>query len=1074
MNRSPSRFPGGGKLAIAFLVLACLAIGPSMARARPSEVGADAKGGKKWRLPISSNSLTKSTGFLEARFASLPGLLSPQQEGDSLENPDKPDLSGVRLNLSDMPPGFEQLPESQTASMRSMADSFLRGAGMQTEAEAINLEAYKSLDPLKVEVVWSFLLTPLSRSEQIGFDRGIANPKTLFQALDQALVIGEFGTPELIENIGTLGNRSIAFALPMTSLGVSMRLEAVIARRGEVVEEVWAMSREGVEAEADVGVLARLLDERLATALGPMEKSFRPAGPLVPSLTTYIPTPLDVSTEPSVVGANLLLAALVMLPFAAAAEVFTRTLTEHEEVIKGRFPPFTRIFNIQAGFSKLVGGWLRGGRFWLDLIRLLAVVLFYGLVFSFLDPTWKPFSLTGLVLLFNMTVAYGLIGLADDLLQWRALRRWGLPGEIGLRLSGVIIAVVSTLTSRLLVLTPGLMFGTPEALQIDEEQFDQEKQGRFLKISAFTLVALGFGLWLPTLLTSYLQGLTLPASILDLIGGLEGFFLVVFAVALENLFVQMLGFPGGFGRAFKQRHRWWWLGGLILIAFLFYHTLLNPRGDLAQGLQESSVKLFLIVSGTFVIFAFGLWLFFQRGKSVLVPQNETHLVQEEGVRPVAGVALNQLAAEFPQETRLVEDESPASHPAAPGVGGSAVTSVVEPDVGVKAGISPRPAVSTPSMAGGEVIQRVVTNKICPNCGVDIKAEALVCWHCQAKFAVQAKGYCLSCHAVVLATDGSRCSQCGGELADPHIESRWLSSPSISPVPATPLPKPTEKPVALPTPRRLTRWLWLVPGAILVGGAIWLVFSNLSQPKPETQPLLIANISSPTPTHHPVPTRTPIPTPTRTPLPPTPTLLPAWINEFAEPVLAAVVGQKPTFESDFSTGAGRIQLWRCQAPECVVADGVMRASVENADLVLGGYLQARDFLLQFEVKPLEASPTASISAFFRHVQGTQTRVSFEAYPYQGRWIYHRDLPGAEETFAEDKDAAIRTGETLMVQILAYGDQTAVYLNQVPLVYATDDLADGDWIFFGVNSPSGQTIVQFDNLKFWNLENMSDLP
>ena len=57
---------------------------------------------------------------------------------------------------------------------------------------------------------------------------------------------------------------------------------------------------------------------------------YRPSGPLTPEITTYIPRPSDISTEPKVLGGNLFLAALIMLPFAVAAELFTRTLGKKE------------------------------------------------------------------------------------------------------------------------------------------------------------------------------------------------------------------------------------------------------------------------------------------------------------------------------------------------------------------------------------------------------------------------------------------------------------------------------------------------------------------------------------------------------------------------------------------------------------------------------------------------------------------------------------------------------------------------------------------------------------------------
>ena len=112
---------------------------------------------------------------------------------------------------------------------------------------------------------------------------------------------------------------------------------------------------------------------------------------------------------------------------------------------------------------------------------------------------------------------------------------------------------------------------------------------------------------------------SLPDAVSALLGSLEAFLLIVFAVSLENLFVQMLGFPGGFGRALKRRNRWLWLGTLLIIAFLFFHTLINPRGELAEALQEGNVLVFLSVAAPFVAVAFLLRVAFRLRKRPTAP-----------------------------------------------------------------------------------------------------------------------------------------------------------------------------------------------------------------------------------------------------------------------------------------------------------------------------------------------------------------------------------------------------------------------------------------------------------------------
>ena len=56
-----------------------------------------------------------------------------------------------------------------------------------------------------------------------------------------------------------------------------------------------------------------------------------------------------------------------------------------------------------------------------------------------------------------------------------------------------------------------------------------------------------------------------------------------------ELEVAAMGMPGSVGQALKQRSRWGWIAGLGAVGFLFYHTLINPRGELAQAMADASI-----------------------------------------------------------------------------------------------------------------------------------------------------------------------------------------------------------------------------------------------------------------------------------------------------------------------------------------------------------------------------------------------------------------------------------------------------------------------------------------------------
>jgi hypothetical protein len=475
--------------------------------------------------------------------------------------------------------------------------------------------------------------------------------------------------------------------------------------------------------------------ESEAAVLGTEDgKGFRPAGPLVPEITTYIPTPLDLSAKPTVIGTNLLLAALMMLPFSVAVEIFTRTLAENEASLQRKIRPLGWVARLQERFRHFF--MQRVGKNSLgDVLKVVGVMVFYGLVFSLLDKTWDPFSLKGLILFGSMTVAYGLVGVADDIIQWIRIRRWGLAAELKVRPTNILLAALSTTASRLLSLVPGLMFGTPEALDTDEAQFDEPKRNKLLWISAITFVIIGLVVWVPTIATDLLQRSGIFSSnINDALGGIEAILLVIFAVALENLFVQMLGFRGSFGYALKKKSRWLWIILLILVTFIFYHTLINPNGELASALQEGNVLLLIGVVVVFILITLVMRLALVRRQ-----RNETAEMQ-------------------PSPSGLSIQPTPTS-------------SVPAPQYTALPGASPiiafqqqlTPVLTAP--VGGE--------KKCSSCGQTIKAQAQLCRFCRATFSVSLHGYCLVDHDVVPVTETGKCARCGAEPVDIHVESRLL-------------------------------------------------------------------------------------------------------------------------------------------------------------------------------------------------------------------------------------------------------------------------------------------------------------
>ena len=349
--------------------------------------------------------------------------------------------------------------------------------------------------------------------------------------------------------------------------------------------------------------------------------TYRASGPYVPEITRYIPAPQDVSTKPGVVGNNILAAVFLMLPFAVAVDLFTRFFDENETSLVERFAFVAMINELQQRTKSFFARMTEKGRNVLEVFGIIGVMFFYGLVFSLLDEAWNPFTLKGVLLFLEMIVAYGIVGILDDILQWRRIRKWQASAELSIRPTNIFLALASLGTSRVLSLLPGLMFGSPEALKVDEEKLTKQQTQTLTRISSMTYLFTCIGAWGLTSLTYILKERLVDDNALAVVGGFEAFLLIVFAVALENVFVQLLGISDGLGRKLKKRNSWGWGISLVSCAFVFLHTLLNPRSTFIESLQQGNTTLFIAVTGSFIVLTFAVF-FISRWRKSRKPAKE--------------------------------------------------------------------------------------------------------------------------------------------------------------------------------------------------------------------------------------------------------------------------------------------------------------------------------------------------------------------------------------------------------------------------------------------------------------------
>jgi alpha-tubulin suppressor-like RCC1 family protein len=854
---------------------------------------------------------------------------------------------------------------------------------------------------------------------------------------------------------------------------------------------------------------------------------YRATGPLVPELTTYIPTPLDISLDPGVVGTNLLLAAAAMVLLTVTTELANRTLEANESALRGWLRPANWVARLLQRIETAAQTRLKRPIL-VEAIKLGGIILIYGLTFSFLEPGWNLFTLTGFYLFFSLTLGGGIVGLADDLAQWLAARRWGAKANLHLHPANLLLAVTSTGASRLLSIIPGFMLGSPQAVEIDPSSLDKRRQRALLWIGGLTLVGIGLTLWLLTILTTLLQRGNLSSLAGILIGGLESLFLSIFALAVQNAFLQMLAFPDSYGRALLRWNRWVWGAGLLGITFVFYHTLVNPQGNLASAWSTLSVRLFLITSGVLALLALGLWLFFkwqarrsarQAVPSVGIPSplpaQEITLTPHASAPAPATLPLPPAPSPLPPQEIALTPPAPA--PARAALPLPPVPSPLPPreialappapaPLPLPPIFSPPPADALPIQVHALILglkwpaptQRLAALQQMIDLGapaVDALLAALKQpdpW--QRMMAAAALGKLGELRAVPALFETlndpdpavRQISQLALEaLTSPAQPTGAVPPPPPPPVPPFIEPPPKQYPVpsAAPelaqakAPARRQLWLlWVIVlcigslAVLLVGG--WLLGDRL---------IMLSGwfaTATPVPTIQPSATMTPLPpsatpTPTLTPTV-TPTITPAWPGAFSAPILAAVTNQPPSFTADFATGAGRVALWRCSAPECVVEDGVMRVSLDHSSITLGGYLQARDFVLQFDLLPVESSPNAAAGVFFHHEQGIIDQVNLNIFPTWQQWNFEYDGPQTVQAFGSGQSPQIDSAHWLTVLVVARGEEVALYLNNQPVAYGRDIWTVGDYIFLYAHTPSGIISVDFDNVLFWDLADIGGLP
>ncbi|HEX3053188.1 MAG TPA: hypothetical protein VHP83_21195 [Aggregatilineaceae bacterium] len=325
-----------------------------------------------------------------------------------------------------------------------------------------------------------------------------------------------------------------------------------------------------------------------------------------------VPLPSEISTKPSVVGTNLGLAILLAIIFGIDSTILNNLLRQEEARLRRwfSFPGLRSFFGLLKFGSEQN---IRRGCLTLPLVALIFAL--YGVIFAFLEGGLNIFSPEGIQLAIVMAMSVGLISLAGDVAQRRVAMFWRRTSRFGVYPANTLLAVLTTILSRTIHLSPGIVFGVPGGVDVD-----MKDEPRFHNvILAFTtltvMVVLGGLGWLAASAINAAGDRMLTADQAEFAGGLAQLGLSIglglFLVAVETAFFEMVPLTATMGSEIFRWNIFSWFAAFVPVTFAFVHTLLNPNSDYLDAFRHTNVQVLTIIVTVLTLVTAFLWLYFR-------------------------------------------------------------------------------------------------------------------------------------------------------------------------------------------------------------------------------------------------------------------------------------------------------------------------------------------------------------------------------------------------------------------------------------------------------------------------------
>lgn len=340
-------------------------------------------------------------------------------------------------------------------------------------------------------------------------------------------------------------------------------------------------------------------------------------------LLASVPAPQQLSSEPEVVGTNIFLAILMALVFGVTSTVLGNMLRDEEK----RIQAWLKAFGVQKLFSWIgrIFGWTLGSSVRQGCLTIPLVIIifaFYGIIFAFLEKGTSIFSREGAFLAVTMALTAGLVSFSGDIARRIMGFIWRTKSRFNLYPVNMVFAIGTVILSRLLVLTPGIAFGTPGGADVDLPGDKEPQREAILSLVTLAVLAIIGGIgWAVSGYVFALRGAPIDERLLGVVAGvvqpIQNGSLALFMVALQTVFFETVPLAYNGGKSIFQWNKIAWVVVFVPIAFLFNHTLLNPQSGFLDSFLTSNVRFMWFFLLMMVGLTVGLWFYFNVVDDVL-------------------------------------------------------------------------------------------------------------------------------------------------------------------------------------------------------------------------------------------------------------------------------------------------------------------------------------------------------------------------------------------------------------------------------------------------------------------------